>query len=385
VFEKSFFALAPSFHGATLLAKLINAHPGVIHLYRDPVDFVASSMRNTGKGGWRGVIEHALRPYFGQEWHFMGNASLFRFDGVIRQSRQSLCLLPLQRRQPSSPGLRLLRPGGPQYLPDVYRSRIHGGRGKEGTGVVQAIGGGLFLFTALHPDVLAWSTIMNGKDTLVLTGTAIAIYAVSLAGELRYLRAVVLAVGTGIILFFTRVYVPLMLLAVLMGTLLLSPLGRRRPALWLLVPAGLVGVGSVLGTEGLADAYGRLQAGFVNPVHGIPRMLLTPIPFHTTEHYAFLDLPQVFHWAMLPALAYGVYRVWRRATFTARFMVLYFLAMILLYGMFENLQGSRHRYQLDGLVALFQFYGGLGILKQMFPRTSPRFAKPSSAPVAAPR
>lgn len=27
-----------------------------------------------------------LRPYFDQEWHFMGNASLFRFTGVINRS-----------------------------------------------------------------------------------------------------------------------------------------------------------------------------------------------------------------------------------------------------------------------------------------------------------
>lgn len=114
---------------------------GIIHLYRDPVDFVASSMRNTGKDGWRGLIEHALRyrlyhargrqversvptlalqyeslaadidaalarlfgflgveamtvaelrPYFDQEWHFMGNSSLFGFDGVIRRSGHDL-------------------------------------------------------------------------------------------------------------------------------------------------------------------------------------------------------------------------------------------------------------------------------------------------------
>ncbi len=109
---------------------------GVIHLYRGPVDSVCSSMQNTDKTGWRGLIEHALRyrlyhararqvegyvphlpvhyekmaedidgelarlfqflgvapmtvaelrPYFDQEWHFMGNASLFHFDGVIRR------------------------------------------------------------------------------------------------------------------------------------------------------------------------------------------------------------------------------------------------------------------------------------------------------------
>lgn len=31
-----------------------------------------------------------LRPYFGQEWHFMGNSSLFQFDGVIRHSQHDM-------------------------------------------------------------------------------------------------------------------------------------------------------------------------------------------------------------------------------------------------------------------------------------------------------
>lgn len=235
---------------------------------------------------------------------------------------------------------------------------------RDGLGFSRRLGTGLFVFLVMHPDVLAWSTIMNGKDTLVLTGTAIAIYAVSLAGKRHYTVAVALALAVGTVLFFTRFYVPLMLLGALFGAMLLSPAGRRRPGLWLLVPAGLAGLVAVLGTDGLMDAYGRLQAGFVNPLYGFPRMMLTPIPFNATEHYAFLNLPQVFHWMMLPALGYGVYRVWRRGTITARFVVLYFLAMMLLYGTFENLQGPRHRYQLDGLIALFQFYGGLGILKQ---------------------
>lgn len=224
---------------------------------------------------------------------------------------------------------------------------------------------GLFVFMALHPDIVAWSTIMNGKDTLVLTGTAMAVYGISLAGGGRYGASVLLAVTVGLVLFFTRFYVPLMLLVGFLTAMLLSSTGRRRPALWLLVPAGLAGIVSILGIEGLADAYGRLQAAFVNPLYGIPRMVLTPIPFRTTESYAFLDLPQVFHYTLLPILAYGVVRVWRHATLTARFVVVYFLLMILLYGMFDELQGPRHRVQLDGLIALFQFYGGIGLLKEM--------------------
>lgn len=115
---------------------------GVVHLYRDPVDFVASSPRNIGRVGCRGVIEHALRyrvchararqaarharaslalsyerlaanvdreltrlfgflgvpsmtvaelrQYFGVEWQFVGNASMLEFDGTIRRSRHSM-------------------------------------------------------------------------------------------------------------------------------------------------------------------------------------------------------------------------------------------------------------------------------------------------------
>ena len=115
---------------------------GVIHLARDPVDFVCASIRNTGRGGPLGVMEHALRyrlyhtlarqaashakaslklsyeelaentdivlgklfrflrvdpltvaqlrPFFSKEWHFMGNSSLFSFDGTIRRRRHDV-------------------------------------------------------------------------------------------------------------------------------------------------------------------------------------------------------------------------------------------------------------------------------------------------------
>lgn len=115
---------------------------GIIHVYRNPEDFVYSSMRNTGRGGWRGIVEHSLRyrayhrrarqaaahvgselslsyegladnldhelerlfTYLGveprsleqlqarfeQEWHFMGNAQLFGFDGVVKRKHREV-------------------------------------------------------------------------------------------------------------------------------------------------------------------------------------------------------------------------------------------------------------------------------------------------------
>lgn len=224
----------------------------------------------------------------------------------------------------------------------------------------------LFVFYVLHPDVVVWSTIMNGKDTLVATGTAMALFAFSQAELGRYKRAVLLVVFVGCMLLFLRFYVPLILLVALMAALISSVSGRRSPLLWLLTGLGFVGVFFVIGgVAGLGDALARLEEKYVNPLFGAVRFLLTPIPFNTMREYAFLDYPQVFHWAFMPFLGYGIFQVWKRATLTSRSVVIYFLMMLLLYGMFEELQGPRHRVQLHGAVILFQFYGILSFLRKV--------------------
>lgn len=116
---------------------------GVIHLYRTPGDYIKSSMQQEGQS-WQVFVSRMLKqrffhwlarrtaewvPYlsvtyegladdpdgtmdalfrflqvspkpmaelvareWNQPWHFMGNASLFQFDGTIRQSRHKLTL-----------------------------------------------------------------------------------------------------------------------------------------------------------------------------------------------------------------------------------------------------------------------------------------------------
>ncbi|MEO9522545.1 hypothetical protein [Marinobacter alexandrii] len=239
------------------------------------------------------------------------------------------------------------------------------GAAKAGLHFSRRLAVGLFASLVLYPDLVAWSTVVNGKDTLVMTGTGVAVYVISQIESGRYRRAVILGVVIGFVLFFTRFYTPLMMLAAFGLAMLLSSSGRRRPWLWLLVTLGGAGVLSVLGMRGLVNAFNLLLQDFVNPIYGFFRYLLTPIPFNTTEHYDFLDLPQVLYWALMPFLVYGVYRVWRRATLTARFAVIYFLLMVALYAMFAELQGPRHRYQLDGLIVLFQFLGFLSVFRQL--------------------
>jgi hypothetical protein len=262
---------------------------------------------------------------------------------------------------------------GPEYFAPVavnvvltfVAAAFMAGAARSGLHMSRRLTTGLFVFLVLSPTLIAWSNIMNGKDTIVMTGTAMAAYAVSQAELGHYRRALLLGLAIGFVLFFTRFYTPLIMMSALGAGLLLSHTGRRRYWLWLLAISGLVGMLSLLGIGGLSSALSRMQEGFVNPLYGSIRYLLTPVPFNTTENYSFLDLPQVLYWLLFPCMGWGIYRVWRRATLTGRFIVIYFFLMVALYAMFGDLQGPRHRYQLEGLIVVFQFLGLLSVLQQM--------------------
>lgn len=235
---------------------------------------------------------------------------------------------------------------------------------RRGLGFSRRLSAGLFLVIVLHPEVVAWSTIMNGKDTLVATGTVLAIFAVVRVQQRKHVTAILLGSLSGVVLFFTRFYVPLILVAALLIALVCSPSGRRARLPWLLAAIALTALLGTLGTGALVHALSRIQNHFVDPVYGLVRFALTPIPFHTTKHYAFLNVPELIQWVLMPFLLYGVLWVWKRRTLAARFIVIYFLLMMLLYAAFGTLQGPRHRVQIDDLIILFQFCGIVWFLRQ---------------------
>jgi hypothetical protein len=242
---------------------------------------------------------------------------------------------------------------------------------------------GLFVFLALSPSLLAWSTVANLKDILVATGTAGIVYAVALVETGKPKRAVMVTIGCGLILALTRFYVPLMLGAAFGIVLLASRRGRRSPWLWLAGVVALAVVVHELGHDSIGGAIHQFRSRLSDPVIGVLRFVLTPIPFHTQQQYAFLNLPQVFFWAMLPLQLYGIVSVWRSKRITGRFMVIYFVMMTLLYGAFPTLQGPRHRIQIDGLIVIFQYMGVLALVRSRFRRKRRYFlteAQPPPAP-----
>lgn len=221
----------------------------------------------------------------------------------------------------------------------------------------------LFIFLILHPDITAWSSLVNGKDTLVLLLHVLLLTSVSGFLRGRRLAPLLLAGASVTALLFLRFYVPVMFAIALSAGALSTVRGAARWRAMLVASMALIGLLLVIG-DSLSFAMESVRAQFVNPFLGLARFLLTPIPFNTDAAFAFLDLPAVLHWLMLPALMLGAWKIQRMSTPFSRVLVFYVVVFAALYAVYGELQGPRHRLQLDYAFALFQFTG-FGVLARL--------------------
>ena len=237
----------------------------------------------------------------------------------------------------------------------------------------------LYIFVLIHPDILAWSSVMNGKDITALLMHVLLLQAVALFYRGQRLQAMLIAVPVFLILPFLRFYVPFMFLATLLLTAVLVRSKRGRVG-QLLVAALLFGSAVMVLDAQISYALEIAAETFVNPFFGFLRVVLTPIPFNTSVEYAFLDIPSMIHWFLAPFAVLGFWTMWRMGTPFARFFVAYLLLFLCLYAVVGELQGPRHRVQLDYAIALVQFIGVLRVARALrSPRASAVIATPFGA------
>lgn len=220
-----------------------------------------------------------------------------------------------------------------------------------------------YLFLLFHPEILSWSNVMNGKDILVLLLHVVLLFAMAVYFRGNEVKALAMAAPAVAILMFMRFYVPLLFaLAFFASTLRID-----KKALSHILIAGIVFVLAIISLyDGIPYITDSLKGNLVNPVLGLIRFALTPIPFNTESAYAFLNPAATIHWVLFPALILGMGAVWKRKTVFSRFVIFYGLVFFGLYAVYGELQGPRHRVQMDFAIALFQFYGLCILLRRLF-------------------
>lgn len=218
----------------------------------------------------------------------------------------------------------------------------------------EAYAKGLFVFVCFHWELLAWSSLVNLKDTLVLFMTSAFVYAVTQLARTHRPRFLLAAVLLIFMFYWIRFYVPLFLLG---AFLLYLPwmVSRRVFLTGVFAVLGLVLIyGSLIGWNDISLQVEKLN---MTPslVTGIIRMVLTPLPWSIDPEYSFLFVPAIFHWLFLLPTSIGAILLWQTRPYL-RPLFIYLALVLLLYGAYEELQGPRHRIQLVFVYGWAQYH-----------------------------
>jgi hypothetical protein len=229
----------------------------------------------------------------------------------------------------------------------------------------------LFVFMCLHWELLAWSSLVNLKDTLVLFLTVALLYTGMRFIDTRRKRYIVGVALLVFLFYWIRFYVPLIMLLSAFAYLL--PSAPMRAKVWstMLIGALVAGYGAYAGWGELLGAAGTLNLGS-RIILGTVKMALSPQPWSIDPNYSFLLLPSLLHWLMLIPTVIGCFMLWHEVP-RARVPIVYLLVALVAYGAgLDELQGPRHRVQLIFIYAWGQFH----FLWYLLPRTA---CKPSTA------
>ncbi|HTV53516.1 MAG TPA: hypothetical protein VMI06_01215 [Terriglobia bacterium] len=207
----------------------------------------------------------------------------------------------------------------------------------------------LAVFFLLQWDLLAWSSVVNLKDTLVILLTVAAMYFGMQAARQRQLRCLALLAIPLYAVLWIRFYVPMLLLLALLLWAALTLRGWKRISLILFSAAGGLALLHMTSAVPIVKEY--LRGDWI---YGVVRFTFTPLPWSISPAYSFLTIPTILHDVMVvPAIIAGVVLARRNVWF--RFVALYCLVVILFYGHVPIRQGPRERFQVCWILAWGEF------------------------------
>lgn len=215
---------------------------------------------------------------------------------------------------------------------------------------------GLAAFFLLHWDVLAWSSFVNLKDTLIVLLTLLLLRAAARFQATLARRDLLVMGGVAFLFLWIRFYVPLVAgVAIMLRSLVTGGIVARHRWVALGVAAVAMTVAAWwMGPRWLPLVSTRLVWEPWQVALGGVRMLLTPQPWSVSPEHGFLLLPSILHAVMLVPAAVGAVWLWQRSPFL-RLPLLYSLLIVCLFAAFPAQQGPRHRLQIVFMMAWSQF------------------------------
>jgi hypothetical protein len=231
-------------------------------------------------------------------------------------------------------------------------------------GFVNSLNARLFFsFLILHPNITAWSSIVNGKDILVLFLHVLLLFSISLFMRGDRLKSLTIGGVSIFVLLYLRFYIPLFFFAVVAIGFILYSRWSIRLLVFMIALLIFPGLFVLIGSASIFGAFENLSNNLVNPVYGFLRFMLSPIPFNSDLDFAFLNFPAYLHWLMFPMMLMGFVKLSKMNTMFSRILIIYLILFSLLYSFYGELQGPRHRLQLDYVIALLQFIGIVHFLR----------------------
>jgi hypothetical protein len=218
------------------------------------------------------------------------------------------------------------------------------------------------VFFLLHVELLAWSSILNMKDFVVLAMGSISLWCVVAVAKLYrerssdrrrpYVRktAVYILIFAALWLPFKsiRFYVPVLVLLALAAWGFLSLRWRWRIAILASIPFAYRWA-----LRAYAPFIEYLQpAGLA---FGLLRFPLTPRPWSIQPNYTFLFVPSIVQWILFIPAVMAAATLWSRNAL-ARIPILYLLITIVFFAVVPEVQGPRHRVQVLPLIAWLEFH-----------------------------
>ena len=212
----------------------------------------------------------------------------------------------------------------------------------------------LYVFMLFQWEILAWSSLVNLKDTLVMCLSVIAFYGIlklfeQTSKKIFNLNNLILPSLSLYLLFFIRFYtVPLIFLSIIIF-LMLKQQARNFPLL-ILFTVLLIALNIPIGYLNNYNLF-----SITNILTGTVRMILTPLPWQIEESYTFLVIPSILNLLFLiPVTLVG--SIFWKTSKPLSLLLIYLIAALFFYGYVEELQGVRQRYQLDFIIGWLQFH-----------------------------